>query len=120
MTSSVTLLSTEAEYIALSETSKEGIWLRNLLCYMDLRNTTLYPFVDNAPPIKLAKTLKFTSSLKHVNLRYHMIRDTVKKGIVNILFVPTKEQIADIFTKILPRSSFQFFRDKLLKLISKE
>lgn len=116
--SAVNLSSTEAEYIALSEASKEAIWLKNLLEYMKISVPKTPLWVDNAPAIDLAKTLKFATSVKQVDLRYHMVRDTVKKGIVELRFVPTKEQAADILTKILPRPTFSYLCEKLLTMLS--
>lgn len=116
--SAVNLSSTEAEYIALSEASKEAIWLKNLLECMKISVPKTPLWVDNAPAIDLAKTLKFATSVKQVDLRYHMVRDTVKKGIVELRFVPTKEQAADILTKILTRPTFSYLCEKLLTMLS--
>ena len=50
---------------------------------------------------------------KHIEIRYHFIRDMVQKGVLKLKYVPTKEQVADVFTKPLAHVKFEYFRDKL-------
>jgi hypothetical protein len=55
----------------------------------------------------------FHDRSKHIEIRYHFIRDRVLKGAVKLQYIPTDEQLADIFTKPLVKGKFVFFRDKL-------
>lgn len=55
----------------------------------------------------------FHDKSKHIEIKYHFIRDCVEKGIVKLHYIPMDEQIADILTKALMKSKFEFFRDKL-------
>jgi hypothetical protein len=55
----------------------------------------------------------FHDRLKHINIRYHFIRDYVQRGAVKLQYISTDEQVADIFTKDLIKGKFVFFRDKL-------
>ena len=55
----------------------------------------------------------FHDRSKHIEIRYHFIRDRVLKGAVKLQYIPTYEQLADIFTKPLVKGKFIFFRDKL-------
>lgn len=111
----VALSSTEAEYMALTEGTKEAIWLRRLLGELNLQNlhapTTLYG--DNQGSLNLAKNPIYHSRTKHVEVRHHFVREKIASKEIELKFVPTGEQIADIFTKALGRIAFERIRDKL-------
>ena len=66
--------------------------------------------VDNRSTIKLTKNLINHERSKHIEVRFHFIREKEKEGSVELEHVGSKEQIADIFTKPLPTTSFQEFR----------
>ena len=70
-------------------------------------------FVDNKSAISLCKNPVLHDRSKHIDLRYHFIRDCVEKGTVNVEFIRTGEQKADILTKSLGRVRFQDLRDKV-------
>jgi hypothetical protein len=55
----------------------------------------------------------FHDRSKHIEIRYHYIRDMVQKGAVRLQYVATDEQVADVLTKPLSRMKFEYFRDKL-------
>lgn len=109
----VALSSTESEYIAGSEAVKELVWLNRLLDNLDvdIENPVLH--LDNQGAIKLTKNPEFHKRTKHIEVRYHFIREKFEEGFFRLRYVNTKEQIADIFTKPLSRHKFQYFR-KLL------
>lgn len=110
----VALSSTEAEYISLSQAMCEAIWLRNLLC--EFGSTFEHPvplFEDNQSCIRIAEEPRDHRRMKHVDIRYNFMREKLQEGIFKILYVPTNEQTADIFTKPLPKGSFTFLRTKL-------
>jgi hypothetical protein len=111
---SVALSSAEAEYMAASQASCEAIWLRKIL--VDLFDTKLDPttiYCDNQSCIKLSENPVFHDRSKHIEIRYHFIRDRVQKGAVKLQYVSTNEQVADILTKGLPKGKFEYFREKL-------
>jgi hypothetical protein len=68
---------------------------------------------DNSSAISISKNLVMHSKTKHILIRYHFLRDQVTKKIDKIMYVDTKEQIADIFTKPLPMSTFENLHQKL-------
>ena len=112
--SSVAQSTAEAEYIAASAASREAVWLRKLLS--DLFRTELEPTVihcDNQSCIKLTENPVFHDRSKHIEMRYHYIRDMIQRKVLILQYVPTAEQTADIFTKPLPLIKFAYFRDKL-------
>jgi hypothetical protein len=111
---SVALSSAEAEYMAASQASCEAIWLRKAL--VDLFGTKLDPtiiYCDNQSCIKLSENPVFHDRSKHIEIRYHFIRDRVQKGVVKLKYISTNEQIADILTKGLPKGKFEYLREKL-------
>ena len=110
----VALSTTEAEYIAASQATKEAIWLRRLL--FDLGFDSDGPTelsVDNQGAIKLTKNDEFHKRTKHIDVRYHFVREKVANEDISISYVPSKENLADIFTKALPRDYFASLRTKL-------
>ena len=90
------------------------IWLRNLLSKMELkqRGATMIQ-VDNISAIELAKNSVNHGRSKHIDVRFHFTRDHVKEGSVELLHVASQDQVADIFTKPLPKVLF----DKYKKMI---
>eukprot|EP00253_Pinus_taeda_P021776 PITA_21776 len=94
---SVALSSAEAEYMAASLASCEAIWLRKMLFVLfgqPLRPLVIY--CDNQSCIKLTENPVFHDRSKHIGIRYHFIRDYVKKGVVKLEYISTDEQVADI------------------------
>lgn len=110
----IALSSTEAEYIAASEVTKEATWLRSLLLELDypLQGPTTL-FMDNQSAIALVTKDKFHGRTKHIDIKHHHIREAAESGVISPEYIPTKEQIADILTKALPKSSFEYLRGKL-------
>jgi hypothetical protein len=102
------------EYMATSLASCEAIWLRKLLMglFDQVLDTTMI-HCDNQSCIKLSENPVFHDRSKHIEIRYHFIRDCMQKGSVKLQYVPTGEQIADILTKPLVKGKFVYFRDKL-------
>ncbi|XP_071708106.1 uncharacterized mitochondrial protein AtMg00810-like [Rutidosis leptorrhynchoides] len=106
--------SAEAEYRGVANVVAESCWLRNLLLELKcpISKATLV-FCDNISAIYLAGNPVQHQRTKHVELDIHFVREKVAKGEVRILHVPTRYQIADIFTKGLPRLLFEEFRYSL-------
>jgi hypothetical protein len=111
---SVALSFVEAEYMAANLATCEAIWLRKLLMGLfgqELETTVSH--CDHRSCIKLSENPVFHDRSKHIEIRFHFIRDYVQKGIVKLQYVPTSEQVADILMKALMKGKFVFFRDKL-------
>lgn len=99
---SVTLSSTEAEYVAISEVAMEILYIAGILRFLNV--PLQYPItvnVDNIGAIYLTKNATTGSRTKHVDTRYHFVRDYVEDGIVKVEFVRSEQNTADIFTKNL-------------------
>jgi hypothetical protein len=100
----VSLSSTEAEYKALLDSCKEGLWLRHLLTELSLRPSDPIPIhVDNEGAKALAKNPAHHARTKHIHARYHFIRECIKDNTISLLHVSTKDMLADMLTKPLTR-----------------
>jgi len=111
---SVTLSSTEAEYVAISEVAAEILYVVGILKFLGAE--IRYPIevnVDNIGAIYLAKNATTGSRTKHVDIRYHFVREYVEDGIVKIVFVRSEDNDADIFTKNLNGESFKRHSDMI-------
>jgi hypothetical protein len=111
---SLALSSVEAKYMVANQASCEALWPRKLLVGLfsvQLRPNMIY--YDNQSCIKLSENPFFHDRSKHIEIRYHFIRDYLQRGVVELQYISTKEQVADILTKALSRDKFVFFRDKL-------
>lgn len=98
----VALSTTEAEYIALSEAVKEGVWLKRFAEELGFPQDTVEIFCDSQSAIALSKNAVFHERTKHMATKYHFIRDLIKVGEVQVLKIATANNPADIFTKVLP------------------
>ena len=70
-------------------------------------------YCDNTSAINISKNLMMHSKTKHIAIKYHFLRELVQEKEVRLEYVNTKEQIADIFTKPLPKDEFLYLRGKL-------
>ncbi|OXU16547.1 hypothetical protein TSAR_007831 [Trichomalopsis sarcophagae] len=110
----VTLSTTEAEYVAASTAARELVWLRQLLS--EIGRPCEIPtdlFVDNQGAIRLAKNVEFHKRSKHINVKYHFLRERQGFGEVSVQYVPTNLQLADGLTKPLPRDKFKYMCSEL-------
>lgn len=109
----VALSTAEAEYIALSECCRELIWLRGILADLKIDLSDLSSpvnvFEDNQSTIKIAENRTNYKRTKHVDIKYHHVKDLVSKGLVHLVYVESNKQIADGMTKSLPNSTFGNF-----------
>lgn len=109
----VSLSTAEAEYVALTHGIKEAIWLKRMLNDLKIECNHVPIFVDNQSAMRIAENTEFHKRSKHIDVRFHFIRDIVKKKEISLCYVNTKEQLADIFTKPLAKQTFQYLRGKL-------
>lgn len=110
----ITLSTTESEYVAAASAARELIWIRKLLRGIEHQcDEATMLLVDNQSTIKLAKNPEFHKRTKHIDIRYHYIREKCESGEIYIAYVPTEMQKADILTKVLPRERFKFLCENL-------
>eukprot|EP00253_Pinus_taeda_P014033 PITA_14033 len=97
-----------------STASCEAIWLRKLLVNLFRRNMEVTRVMcDNQSCIKLSENRVFHDRSMYIDIRCHFVRDCVQRGAVQLSYTPTGEQVADILTKALVKSKFDYFREKM-------
>ena len=108
------LSSCEAKYIASANAACQGIWLSRLLGeLLGVQAPKVKLLVDNKSAIALSKNPVHHDRSKHIDTKYHFVRDCVDRGEVDIDHVSTGEQLADILTKALWRDRFVELRQQL-------
>ncbi|KAL0379240.1 UNVERIFIED_CONTAM: Retrovirus-related Pol polyprotein from transposon RE1 [Sesamum radiatum] len=106
--------SAEAEYIAAVATSNQATWLRRILEDMGEKQeepTTIY--CDNKSAIAITKNPIQHNRTKHIDIKYHALREATTRGDIELKYCSTEEQLADMFTKALPRNKFEELRMKI-------
>ena len=68
---------------------------------------------DNQSCVKMSINLVQHDRMKHVEMKYHYVREMVQRRVVDLQYIPTEGQVADTLTKLLCRGKFEYFRDKL-------
>ena len=112
--SCVALSTSEAEYVAACSASCEVVWLRKILYDLfDLQMDATCIYCNNQSCVKLSKNPVFHDKSKHIEIKYHYIRDMVQRGAVKLQYVATDKQIADVLTKPLAIVKFEYFRKNL-------
>lgn len=109
----VSLSSTEAEYVALSEASREAIYLRNLLYEISGSFSIIKLHCDNQSALKLAVSHQSHNRSKHIDVRYHFVRDAVRSNLIEIQYTSTQEMPADLLTKGLMSNKHYKFMSKI-------
>jgi hypothetical protein len=110
----VSLSTTEAEYVAGVEAGKELKWVRHLLSELRFPASGPSPLLmDNQSAIAVSKNPEHHSRMKHLDLAHYWLRDEVAKGSIHVEYVPTQDQLADILTKALPCPTVDLLRSKI-------
>lgn len=107
----VALSSTEAEYMAVSDSCREALFLQTFVRECLGLNCEIKIFNDNQSAQKICKNTVCHSRTKHIDIRHHFVRDLISKKIIELCYVPTESMIADVLTKPLTK-------DKHCKCIS--
>nr|KYP41500.1 Copia protein [Cajanus cajan] len=110
---SVALSTAEAEYVAAGSWCAQILWMKQQLSDFGLSLDHIPIKCDNNSAINLSKNPVLHSRTKHIEIRHHFLRDCVQKGDCVLEFVETKNQLADIFTKSLPKENFSSIRQEL-------
>lgn len=107
----VALSSTEAEFVALSGACKEVQWIRRILedFNQPIKEPTII-YEDNQSCLKLIEEEKMSGRSKHIDVRYYFIKDYVERNIVQCIYCPTENMVADLLTKPLPASRIKMLR----------
>jgi hypothetical protein len=110
-----------AEYVSTSTSVRESVWLYRLLIEMlgcvasgVVLEPALNLWTDNTAAIKVASDRRVYKGIKHLETKFHFIREMIEKGHVTLSYVDTLENLADLLTKSLPRVVFLKFRNQLM------
>ena len=112
-----TLRSTESEYVALCEATRETVWFRRLLADLGFAvpgPTTMWQ--DNQSTIQMVDGHRNFQSSKHINPKFHYTGEQVEAGLIRLAYLDTAEMTADILTKPLPGASYKYLAAKLLNM----
>jgi hypothetical protein len=108
----VALSSTEAEYIALCEAAQELSWIRKIFKDFNINlscGATIH--VDNQSCMKLTDNQKFSNRTKHIDTKYHFVRDLVERQEVNLEYISSEENVSDLLTKPLASTRIAYLRE---------
>ena len=110
----VTLSTTESEYVAAATAAREALWLKKLLKDLGYQcESGIVLHVDNQSAICLTKDSRNHRRTKHIDTRYHFLKERCDSGDISVIHVSSKEQKADVFTKALPKGLFKKMRESL-------
>ncbi|KAH9704345.1 hypothetical protein KPL70_011418 [Citrus sinensis] len=107
---------TEAEYVAASEAAKEAVWLRKFLQDLEVVPAVTAPlklFCDNSGAVAQSKEPRNHKKQKHIERKYHLIRDIVQRGDVEVTQIASQQNLADPFTKAIPGKPFNLHLDSM-------
>ena len=106
--------STELEYQALADATTEALWLQALLRELHVPCPSPNLWCDNLGATFLSANPVFHARTKHIEVDYHFVRELIARCQLHVRFLLSKAQLADIFTKALPRTTFLSHQDKLI------
>jgi hypothetical protein len=104
----VALSTTEAEYIAITEGCKEIMWMKKFLQELGQNQESYVLYCDSQSAIHLSKNSTYHSRSKHIDVRYHWIRDVLESKLLQIEKIHTNDNGADMMTKALPKEKLEF------------
>ena len=108
----ISLSTAESEYVAAASACTQLLWMRQTLKEYDVICDKVPLLCDNESTIKIAYNLVQHTRTKHIEIRHHFIRDHVAQGDIELSYVCSKDQLADIFTKPLDEARFCYLRNE--------
>lgn len=112
--SCIALSTTEAEFMAGCEAAKNLLWLRQFFKEIEINQDCTRLCIDNQSAIKLINNPVYHKKTKHIDVKFNFIREKVQQKLIDIQYVQSSEQLADILTKALPTVKFEHLRDEIL------
>ncbi|XP_031287215.1 secreted RxLR effector protein 161-like [Pistacia vera] len=109
----VALSTMEAEYMVVIDAFKEAIWLQGILKEANLLERLVTIYSDSQRSIHLCKNLVYHETTKHVDVRFHFVRDLTSRSQLNLRKIPTKENLVDMGTKVVIATKFKHCLDLL-------
>ena len=109
----VVLLSTEAEYVTQTHAAKEAMYLHAFVQEIHRLDKLIAINCNNQGAIALSKDNRFYAQTKHINIQYHFVWEVVENRKITLEYIPTDENLVDIFTKPLTKTKFHHFTELL-------
>lgn len=109
----IALSATEAEYICLAAGVQDGCWVVNILGEIGLVVNKMIVYEDNMGAIHIAQNSSSLGRVKHIDIRYHYIKQKVEEGTLLVKYCKTDHMVADVLTKGLAKQKFMYFRGLL-------
>ncbi|GJX48216.1 retrovirus-related pol polyprotein from transposon TNT 1-94 [Tanacetum coccineum] len=110
----------EAEYVSLSACCAQVIWMRTQLLDYGFKYNRIPMYCDSKSAIAISCNPVQHSKTKHIDIRYHFIKEHVERGTVEIYFVGTEYQLADLFTKALPKERFEYLVHRIVIIMAQQ
>ena len=110
---STSLSTIEIEYIVAGSCCTQLLWMKQVLNDYGIEQRTMNIHCNNSSAINILKNHVIHSRTKHIEIHHHFIKDLVKDKVVSLEFVPTKQQLENIFNKPLDSLKFEFIRKSL-------
>jgi hypothetical protein len=107
------LSTVEAEFVAMSSGVQEALWLGKLVHDVGEDLGAAVILSDNTGALANVRGIPISPRTKHIGVRYHRMRGEVVKGNIDPQYIHTSENIADMFTKTLPKALFVKFREMI-------
>ena len=109
----VALSTSEAEYIALCLATQEAVWIKRLLTELRVPVGPVLLMEDNQAAIAIARNPVAHARTKHIDIRFHFVREALQDGAIDIHYCPTSEMLADLLTKSLSKEWFERLRSAM-------
>ena len=103
----------EAEYVAAGSCCAQLLWMKQMLKDYGLNQDEMTLFCDNTSAINISKNPVQHSRTKHIDIRHHFIRELVEDKLINLEYIQTERQLADILTKPLDSTRFEHLRKSI-------
>ncbi|GKA08821.1 retrovirus-related pol polyprotein from transposon TNT 1-94 [Tanacetum coccineum] len=110
----------EAEYVSLSACRAQVIWMRTQLLDYGYKYNRIPMYYDSKSAIVISCNPVQHSKTKHIDIRYHFIKEHIEKGTVEIYFVGTEYQLADLITKALPKERFEYLVYRIVIIMAQQ
>jgi hypothetical protein len=105
----IALSSTEAEYVALTQTIKKVKSISNILTELNINHKPITIYNDNLSTINMTTHLNHHERTKHIDIKYHFIINEINRSTIILQYVKTEHNLADTFTKPLQRIKHNYF-----------
>ena len=100
--------------MAISRAAQEIRWLTSLLKELNMKNK-VNVYTDNQAALAISKNDLYHDRTKHIDIRHHFVREMVENGEIDMKWIPSRDQLADIFTKPLGKNIFEDLRFRIMK-----